>query len=177
MTCSIPDSVSEVQKKLEMKHFNQLPDHSRVWIYQSPRFLTDAETDLIKKKAHVFLEDWSSHNNRMDAALEVFNNLFVVIAVDEQTAPASGCGIDKSVRFIKEVSALLNVDLLDRTGIAYRDKGTLKTTDIFNFKELAASGIINESTIVFDNLVQTLGELRKNWERTVNHSWVKKLVE
>jgi hypothetical protein len=159
-----------------MKTLEQLPDHSRVWIYQAPRFFNNSEAALIKEKAKSFLQDWSSHNNQMDAALEVFHNLFVVIAVDEQTAPASGCGIDKSVRFIKSISDELHVDLLNRTGIAYRDKGILKLTDTAHFKDLFTGGLINESSRVFNNLVQTLGELRKNWETTVGHSWQKNLL-
>ena len=104
-----------------MKTFSEMPPHSRVWIYQSGRELTSTEVSEIKLSADEFVDQWSSHGKLMDACVEVFHNLFVVVCVDEHSAPASGCGIDKSVRFIQDTEKKYGLSLLVRTNIAFRN--------------------------------------------------------
>ena len=81
-------------------NFKNMPPHSRIWIYQSNKEFSPTEAEDIKKKSEDFVEQWTSHNQFMNACIEIFHNRFIVICVDEKTAPASGCGIDKSVKFI-----------------------------------------------------------------------------
>ena len=164
--------------------FNNLPAHSRVWIYQSGREFSPAETEQIKSKAEAFVSQWTSHDQLMKACIEVFHNRFVVVCVDEKTAPASGCGIDKSVKFIQQLEKDLTVSLLDRMNVAYRTAAspfpkfeTLeKVADekIFSchVSELKNAG----ASTVFNNLVATKEELEKNWEVPVEQSWHKQFI-
>lgn len=146
-----------------------MPSHSRVWIYQSNREFTSSETELIKKKSEEFVAQWTSHDQLMKACIEIFHNLFVIVCVDEKTAPASGCGIDKSVKFIQQLEKDFSVSLLDRMNVAYRKDGKIYSSPISEIKTLG--GIT-----VFNNLVQTKEELEKNWEVQIENSWHKQFL-
>ena len=41
--------------------YKNLPDNSRVWIYQSDREFTAQEIDFISDKAKAFIESWTRH--------------------------------------------------------------------------------------------------------------------
>ncbi len=159
-----------------MKTVNQLPPHSRIWVYQSLTALNAEEVAKIKTQALSFLDQWTSHGNAMDAAIEVLYNRFVVVAVDEQTAPASGCGIDKSVRFIQDIEKQLNVSLLDRKHIAYKHENLIHSSNLAEFEKLITTNKVDENTIVFNNLVSTLSELATNWEIPLKQSWHSKML-
>jgi hypothetical protein len=159
-----------------MKTFNQLPPHSRVWIYQSTRELLPDEVSKIKTLANDFINQWTSHGNNMDAAIEIFHNRFVIVAVDEQTAPASGCGIDKSVRFMQDVEKQFSLTLLDRMNVAYKAGDSIRICSLAEFEKLINTKQIDENTIVFNNLVSAKLELGANWEIPLKRSWHSKML-
>src|SRR5688572_17409565 len=92
----------------------QLPDHSRVWIYQGDRFLTDSEKNLILQQGQEFTNRWAAHGNDLLAELHIFFDLFIVIILDEKVEAASGCSIDKSVRLILDFQNLLGMSFTNR---------------------------------------------------------------
>lgn len=146
-----------------------MPPHSRIWVYQGAKEFLPKETESIKAKANEFVAQWTSHDQLMKASIEVFHNLFVVVCVDEKTAPASGCGIDKSVKFIQSLEKEFNTSLLNRMYVAYRKGGQILSSPI---SELKNTGNIT----VFNNLVATKEEFEKNWEVPLEKSWHKKFV-
>ena len=160
-----------------MLPFSSLPPHSRVWIYQADREFTLAETKQIKNKAEAFVAQWTSHDQLMKACIEVFHNRFIVVCVDEKTAPASGCGIDKSVKFIQQLEKEFNISLLNRMNVAYRRptptlpvrEGEILTCHVSELKNKGA-------LTVFNNLVSTKEELEKNWEVPIEKSWHKQFI-
>jgi hypothetical protein len=103
-----------------------MPLHSRVWIYQSIREFSESESKQLKNKAEGFISEWTSHGKTMSACIEIFHNRFIIGCVDEKTTSASGCGIDKSVKFIQQLESDLggNNALLDRVNIVYRKMPT-----------------------------------------------------
>ncbi len=153
-----------------MKTFEELPSHSRVWVYQASRQLKDTEVKRVEELAASFIIEWTSHGKMMDASIRVYHDLFIVIAVDEKSAPASGCGIDKSVHFIKGVEKEFNIALLDRTVVAYRENGGIKLCPISDLSKLPPSAII------FNNLVSSKGELENSWEQKAGESWVSRFL-
>ena len=86
-----------------MKSFNSLSGDSRIWVYQSSRELSDDELSRIQNKASSFIVDWAAHGALLEASIEVFHNIFVVVCVDENHAGATGCSIDKSFKFIDDI--------------------------------------------------------------------------
>lgn len=161
-----------------MKKLDTLSPNSRVWIYQSSRLLSNEEVTTITNRARLFINEWTSHGSLMDAVVEVLYNSFVVICVDESTVQASGCGIDKSIRFIQEMEKELGISLLERTNVAYRDKDMkIKICSINDFEKLVHDGLVNENTIVFNNLITNKSELLSTWEVPAKESWHRRYLK
>jgi len=155
-----------------MLSFSEMPNHSKAWIYQSDRNLTDIEIAEIKKKSAMFLLDWSSHGNQMMATIDVLYNRFIVVLVDEEAASASGCGIDKSVRFVQQLEKDYLLNLFDRLLVTFRDENNIiRGTKLQEFEQLVEKGAFNGETIVFNNLVATKEEMLSKWEVPMKKSW------
>ncbi|HTL80139.1 MAG TPA: ABC transporter ATPase [Bacteroidia bacterium] len=160
-----------------MNTFDQMPLHSRCWIYQSNRDLTDIEVAEIKKKAAMFLIDWNSHGNVMMASIDVLHNRFVVVLADEEAARASGCGIDKSVRFVQQLGEDYHIDFFDRMLVSYRDTaGKIRQVKLQVFEQMMEKKELSGDTIVFNNLVATKEEMMSKWEVPVKKSWHSRMV-
>jgi hypothetical protein len=149
----------------------QFSEHSRVWIYQSDKQLSDAQTAQILDQLNNFAAEWTAHNHQLKAKAEVRYNRFLILIVDENQAGASGCSIDKSVNFMKKVEQQFGINLFDRFNLAYRDGEQVLSLPRHDFEELLKSGKINQDTIVFNNLVQNLQQLETKWEVPFKDSW------
>jgi hypothetical protein len=154
-----------------MKQMQEMPDSARVWVYQADRILVTSEVDHIFTKLTDFLKSWSSHGASLDSAFEVKYARFVIVAVDEEKALASGCGIDKLVHFFQELSNTLQVDFFNRMIVVYRSDDEIVSAPLHQFWGLRKARVIGDETIVFDNLVKNLADYRMKWETTFNNSW------
>ena len=146
---------------------------SKVWIYQSNRQFTAAEVSEIQQKLNAFTAQWQAHGKQLNAKGEIYHNFFIVLTVDQETAPATGCSIDASVRFIKDVESNFGVDLFDRFNMAYKLDDEVHVVTKEDFETLIAIKKITPQTIVFNNLVQTLEEFEQKWEVPLEDSWHK----
>lgn len=154
-----------------------MPLHSRAWIYQSDREIKDIEIAEIRRKAAMFLMEWTSHGNVMKATIDVLYNRFFVVLVDETAASASGCGIDKSVRFMQQLEQDYKINLFDRMLVTYRDKDTrIQGTKLYTFEQMMEKGELNGETIVFNNLISTKEDMLSKWEVPVKKSWHARMI-
>jgi hypothetical protein len=149
----------------------QFSENSRVWIYQSDKKLGDAEVHQIQQHLDNFTTQWTAHNNQLKAKAEIRYNRFLILIVDESQAGASGCSIDKSVNFMKQLEQQFNINLFDRFNLAYRDGNEILSLPRHGFEDLVKQGKINKDSIVFNNLVQNLTELETKWEVPFKDSW------
>jgi hypothetical protein len=149
----------------------QFSENSRVWIYQSDKKLGDAEVQQIQQHLDNFTTQWTAHNNQLKAKAEIRYNRFLILIVDESQAGASGCSIDKSVNFMKQLEQQFNINLFDRFNLAYRDGDEILSLPRHGFEDLVKQGKINKDSIVFNNLVQNLNELETKWEVPFKDSW------
>lgn len=149
----------------------EFSSHSRVWVYQSDRKLTDAETLQAQVLLDNFTTGWTAHNNQLLAKAEIRYNRFLILFVDESQAGASGCSIDKSVNFMKQLEQHFGINLFDRFNLAYRDGEEILSVPRHQFEDLLKAGKINTETIVFNNLAQNLTELQTKWEVPFKESW------
>ncbi len=159
-----------------MEGFQYFPSETRVWIYQSSKPIDAEKVPALRSLVNQFAQSWVSHNRQLRAHGDVLYDRFILLAVDESQADASGCSIDKSVHFLKQLEAQLGVDLFDRMNFAWQDGDAVKTAPSTEFSALYQSGEINSDTLVFDNLVKTKGELEENWLKPLNKSWHKRFV-
>ncbi|RYF89490.1 MAG: ABC transporter ATPase [Chitinophagaceae bacterium] len=149
-------------------HFSQ---QSRVWIYQADRPLTHAELPAVQTALDNFVHSWTAHNNQLKAKAEIRYNRFLILIVDEEQAGASGCSIDKSVRFMEQLEQQFNIRLFDRFNLAYRSGSEVLSVPRHDFENLIKQGVITTNTIVYNNLVQNAGELETKWEVPFKDSW------
>src|ERR1700731_4564879 len=129
----------------------QFSENSRVWVYQSNKKLTDEEVQQLQNQLDNFTTGWTAHNNQLKAKAEIRYNRFLILIVDESQAGASGCSIDKSVKFIKQIEEQYNINLLDRFNLAYREGNDVLSAPRHDFEDLLKNGSINTNTIVFNN--------------------------
>lgn len=151
--------------------FTQLPTASRVWIYQSNRPFTADEVALVQRDIAAFVSGWTAHKLKVSAGGELLYNRFVVLAADEREVGVSGCSIDSSVHFIKELAARFGVDFFDRFNVAYRLGDEVRSANRNGFEALLANGQITPDTIVYNNLIETLADLRTKWQVPFKDSW------
>lgn len=149
----------------------EFSSHSRVWIYQSDRELTALEAQEAQVLLDNFTRSWTAHNNQLLAKAEIRYNRFLILFVDESHAGASGCSIDKSVHFMKKLEQHFGINLFDRFNLAYRDGDVIRSAPRQQFEDLIKEAKIKGNTIVFNNLVQTLADLRTKWEVPFKDSW------
>lgn len=149
----------------------EFSQHSRVWIYQADKKLSDQEVQQIQQELDQFATSWTAHNNQLKAKGEVRYNRFLILIIDESQAGASGCSIDKSVHFMKHLEQHFQINLFDRFNLAYRDGEEVLSLPRHAFEDLLKQGKINTETIVYNNMVQNVAELETKWEVPFKNSW------
>ncbi len=146
-------------------------ENSRVWIYQADKQLSDTETTALQQQLNSFTTGWTAHNSQLKAKAEIRYNRFIILIVDESQAGASGCSIDKSVNYMKQIEQQFGINLFDRFNLAYHSGNEVVSVPRHTFEALLANKTINTNTIVFNNMVQTLADLKTKWEVPFKDSW------
>jgi len=156
----------------------ELPDSARIWIYGLHRPLDEEKSDALRTNLLQFVDRWTAHGAQLRAAIEIVENRFAIVAVDEAVVETSGCSIDAIVEHMAGMEKELDCSLLDGMRVFYRtEKGEIKGCDRSVFRTEAESGTISKSTPVFDLTISTLGELRSGaLERPLHTSWHQHLV-
>ncbi len=151
--------------------FEKLPPESRVWIYPSNRPFRDGELEYLKDALTIFLSGWTAHNQELEAGFTLPYNRFIILGLNEEKTNASGCSIDSSVHFILELEKKLDLILLDKMNVTFKQGNYLTHKSLQDFKKMAKEKSINKSTIVFNNLVDTVEAYKKFWEVPAQDSW------
>lgn len=156
--------------------YNNLPDSSRVWVYQANRTFTDEEVVFISKNAKEFINNWTRHGDDLKGSFTLKYNQFLVLAVDESFNSVSGCSIDSSVRFIKELEQALQVDLMDKMNVSFKIGPHINLVKLTEFQNYAKERKVNLNTVVFNNMVSTKEEFEKLWEVPASNSCHKRFM-
>ncbi|MEO2053426.1 MAG: ABC transporter ATPase [Allomuricauda sp.] len=156
--------------------FNELPDHSRIWIYQSNRGFSEGELQELEQSLTEFLKQWTAHGSDLHAGFEIKYNRFIVIGLDQSNASASGCSIDASVHFIQSLEQRFQVELLDRMNVSFKQGEYVAYKSLQDFKKMAKEKAVSPNTIVFNNLVATKQEYLDSWEVPASESWHSRFV-
>ena len=143
----------------------------RIWIYQANRILEAEEKILIQDRLAAFTAQWKAHGKQLAANAEIRYDRFIVVMVDDEVAPPTGCSIDKSVHLLKAVESETGLQLFDRMQIAYREGNDIVAVPRAAFEQLIANGQVTADTIVFNNLITSYPELETHWEVPLRESW------
>ena len=156
--------------------FNNLPDNSRVWIYQAERELTQNEIAFISEKAVGFINQWTRHGDDLKGSFEIKYKQFLIVGVDESFNNVSGCSIDASVHFVQQLQDHLNIDFMDKMKVTFKVNDSINIVQLSDFQKYAKAEKITEDTIVFNNLVTTKADLSSKWEVPAKESWHKRFL-
>jgi len=154
--------------------FNQMPDSARVWVYQADQKFNEAEEHVVRDRMRQFCEGWNTHGNLMSASFELIESQILVLAVDESQLGASGCSIDSSVRTLRELEQILEINLTDQGKISLKkSSGELRVIPALGVKARVSAGEIDLETQVINPLIQTKADLKNLWQ-PVRNSWLNK---
>lgn len=151
--------------------FENLPEESRIWIYQSNRKFSDAEFAEIDTAVQSFLNEWAAHGTSLEASYQLKYNRFIILAVNQDVQMATGCSIDASVEFIQSLEKKYSVDLLDKMNVTFKLGEHIAHKPLLDFKKMVKDKAVTENTIVFNNLVNNVQEFNESWEVAAADSW------
>lgn len=148
----------------------------RIWIYILSKELTSEQLVDFKDRCQNFVNGWTSHDVSLEASFDLYQNRLLIFKVNEDNYNASGCSIDKQLRFVKELEHVFSLELLNRLLVAYDNSNQVEVIKLSQVKELLASNIITPNTLVFDNTITQSSELNTNWKKPLHSTWLVKYL-
>jgi hypothetical protein len=155
--------------------FDSLEDSARVWIYQAGRKLSESEKNTISETLSAFTNQWVAHGNPLKTSFGIFHDQFIVLAADENFEQASGCSIDGAFRTIQQIDNQYDLSLFDRTKVAFL-KDEIIVIDKNNLAKSLEQGLWTPDTATFNNVLNTKGDLTKQWIVPANQTWLKRYL-
>ena len=156
--------------------FKNMPNDSRIWIYQSDRDLIELEKSIIDNKMSLFLDSWQAHGKDLECSYSIIHKRFIIIAVNENLNPIGGCSIDYSLQLINDISDSIQVNLLNRLIVNFRIDNKISSASLNDLKSKIKDGTLSSETIIFNTAINTKGELLNNFEIDIGSSWLSKFL-
>ena len=152
--------------------FDQRPADARLWVFAAGESISgDAETDLLTR-VDAFLSDWNAHGHPLVGARDWREGRFLFVAVDERSAPPSGCSIDALHRALKDFEVERGVSLTDHIDVVYRaDDGQVARAARPAFARLAKAGELGLDTVVFDTTITRKRQIESDFEVPARDAW------
>lgn len=154
--------------------FNQLPNSSKIWIYQSNKEFNKNEIVEINTNLKSFVQNWTSHSDSLHASFDIKHNYFIIIGVDTTHNDTSGCSQDALFRNIKELEKSYDLSLLDRENLAFLIDDKVKIIKLKDIEKNINNNNINIQSIFFNNLAHFLEDLNNNWLVPIEKTWLNK---
>lgn len=155
-----------------MDQFDQLPDGARLYVFGASRPVSPAEREALLGAVDEFLAIWQAHKVDVAAARDWRHDRFLLVGADEEVTALSGCSIDSMTRRIKELESTLGLSLFDGGAIFYRGAQGIERVSREDFARLVLEGEVGPGTIVFNNTVTSVREVRAGaWELPFERSW------
>ena len=156
--------------------FNEISDHARVWVYQASRPLSEPELEGVHSYLAREMAAWAAHGEALQGSFDVrFSQVFVV-AVDEQVNQASGCSIDASTRWFKELGATLEIDFFDRSCAVVRGE-SLTLLPLMGLKKAVIDGILTADALVIPLQTADVATYRTSWLVPAAGTWLAKYFQ
>lgn len=153
---------------------DRLPDSARLWVFVTARLLTGAEQRAVRAVLDAFTSTWTSHSRPVEAAADVAEGRFLLVAAQLPGGDVSGCGIDKLVHAVEQALAVHGTALASGLDVPYRTAdGSVEVASRAELKARVLAGALDADTPVFDASTDMLGALRSGrFERPLGVTWV-----
>ena len=159
---------------INFEPFSNFSPESRVWIYQASRYFSETEFTEATKALAAFTNSWLSHGDRVKGAFMVMSEGFIILAADNNVTQVGGCSTDSSVRVIKELDARFELGLFDRQLLAFLIEKQAVRIPLSQLPVMIEEKQVLHDTPYFNNMVQTLAELKSDWLVPAAKSWLSK---
>lgn len=143
----------------------------KVIIYPASRSFTPKESKLITEKLFDFLATWAAHGKPLSSHFKIEKNQFIVVCVDEDVEPASGCSIDALGGIMKEIDQEFQLGLFDRMNATYVENGEVKTLKLQDFRNGLRNGEISKNIEVYDFSKNTYVAFLSDFLLPLRRSW------
>ncbi len=152
--------------------FENMPETSKLWIYQAARKLSQKEVKLVEEEMSGFLANWTSHGRELKASFKVEYDQFLILTEDESISQASGCSIDASVDFIRKLGGTLGVSFMNNNKVAFLIEDEVELLLFKELKKKVQERRILPGTRVFNNTVQNLCDFKLKWLVESGKTWL-----
>ena len=152
--------------------FEQLSDEARIWIYQANRLLRPEEQASLMHTTQEFLEQWMAHGRPLQCSAALLYDQFLVLAVEERQQGATGCAVDASIQFVRELEQQFQISLLDRKWVAFRHADETFVVPLSQLEADIEKGVIDADMLTFDNTVTQKAALANRWLIHAKNSWL-----
>ncbi|NRA11600.1 MAG: hypothetical protein HRT57_06575 [Crocinitomicaceae bacterium] len=143
--------------------FPELNPDSKVWVYTADRDFDATEVNFINDSLAIFIPQWAAHGAKLIGNGIVHKSRFLILSVDESQVNASGCSIDTSVQFVKNLGSELDVDFFNRMNVVIENDGVMDTVHFSDLKS-------HMNSKVYNPMITKLSELNSSWLIPVEES-------
>ena len=150
--------------------------NERIWIYTLSKELSSEQLIDFNNRCHNFVNGWTAHDVSLDASFELYQNRLLIFKVNEDKYNASGCSIDKQLRFVKELEQVFSIELLNRLLVAYENNHQVEVVNASQIRDLLAANTITANTLVFDNTITESNQLGTKWKQPLESTWLAKYL-
>lgn len=160
-------------------NISSIPENARVWTYAFSKPLSAIQLEWLEKTTEAFTANWKAHGHQLKAGHLIIDQIFLVLYVDESHQAATGCSIDDSVAFIKQIGDHFKSDLTDKMRIYFRrsrDAG-IDFIPFTKCKQIAEAGELEIYQSVFDFSADRWGVWNERFEKPLNQSFLAKWLK
>lgn len=142
-------------------------------IFPASRSINHEEKLDIFMKIKDFLTSWKTHGNPLQSNVCIEYEQFIIIRVDENIEPASGCSLDALNNFMQKIEQKYQLVFFDRMKAIFLENNILKTLKLKDFRNALKDKKISTDILIFDFSPNNEEEFSKRFLLPLKESWAK----
>ena len=147
--------------------------NTKTIIFPASRSINHEEKLDIFMKIKDFLTSWKAHGNPLQSNVCIEYEQFIIIRVDENIEPASGCSLDALNNFMQKIEQKYQLGLFDRMKAIFLENNILKILKLKDFRNTLKNKKISTDILIFDFSPNNEEEFSKIFLLPLKESWAK----
>ena len=147
--------------------------NTKAIIFPASRSINHEENLDILMKIEDFLTSWKAYENPLQSNVCIEYEQFIIICIDENIEPASGCSLDALNNFIRKIEQKYQLELFDRMKAVFLENNTLKTLKLRDFRAALKNKELRSDILIFDFSSNNEEEFSKRFLLPLKESWAK----
>lgn len=144
----------------------------KIWIFIIEKKLTVSELNNLYVECQDFVSNWKSHDQPVQATVEIYKNHLLIFKNNETFNPIGGCATDNLFRFISELEKKYNTSLLNRKLVVYEKNNELKLANLKEIETILRNGEITDDTIIYNTAIISSDEWME-FKKPYKDSWLR----